>query len=95
MADTENKKNTALPEKAESKKPVKAAKKKDKPGFFQRVGNYFRSLKSEIKKIVWSPWDQVRKNTLGVVVVIVAVAIVVGVLDYAFSQAMISLGSLF
>ena len=88
QASVAEKKTDAPAPKAE-KKP-----KKDKVGFFKRIANAFRSLKSEVKKIVWSPWNQVRKNTLVVVVVIVASAAVVGVLDYAFSQGLIALGAL-
>lgn len=96
MADLENANNEKVPAKVEEKKSSKPAKvKKDKPGFFKRIGNYFRSLRSETKKIVWCPWDQVRKNTAVVVVVIVAAAVLVGVLDYAFSQGLILLGNLF
>ena len=77
-------------------KAVKAEKKpkKDKVKLSTRIATAFRSYKSEVKKIVWSPWNQVRKNTLVVVVVIVASAAVVGLLDYAFSQGLIALGAL-
>ena len=61
----------------------------------EKVGKFFRSLKSEVKKVVWLPWDQVRKNTIVVVIVVIAVAVVIGVLDYAFSQGIINLGKLF
>jgi preprotein translocase SecE subunit len=90
MADLENK-NTSASEKA-----VKAEKKpkKDKVKLSTRIATAFRSYKSEVKKIVWSPWNQVRKNTLVVVVVIVASAAAVGLLDYAFSQGLIALGAL-
>ena len=96
MADLENKNTNASEKPAKAEKAAKAEKKpkKDKVGFFKRIANAFRSLKSEVKKIVWSPWNQVRKNTLVVVVVIVASAAVIGVLDYAFSQGLIALGAL-
>ena len=60
----------------------------------EKVGKYFRSLKSEYKKIVWSPWNQVRKNTLVVIVVVVAVALLIGIADYIFSNGIRSLGNL-
>ena len=61
----------------------------------EKVGKFFRSLKSETKKVVWLPWDQVRKNSIVVIIVVVIVAIVIGVLDFAFSQGIINLGTLF
>ena len=47
-----------------------------------------------MKKIVWSPWKQVRKNSLVVIVVVVVLAAVVCLLDLAFSQGILTLGSL-
>ena len=60
----------------------------------EKIGKYFRSIKSEFKKIVWSPWNQVRKNTLVVVVVVVAIALIIGIADYIFSNGIRSLGNL-
>ena len=61
----------------------------------EKVGKLFRSLKSETKKVVWMPWDQVRKNSIVVIIVVVIVAIVIGVLDFALSQGIINLGTFF
>ena len=60
----------------------------------EKVGKFFRGLKSEFKKIVWSPWEQVRKNTIVVVVIVVAVAILIGLLDTIFHEALVALGKL-
>ena len=55
---------------AEEKKkatPVKntnAVKKEEKKlGFFQRIGKWFRELKSELKKVVWPTPKQLATNT--------------------------------
>jgi len=61
----------------------------------EKVGKLFSGLKSELKKIVWTPWNQVRKNTLVVLVVIIAAAIVIGVLDLLFHNGIVELGKLF
>lgn len=60
----------------------------------EKVGKFFRSIKSEFKKIVWSPWNQVRKNTVVVVVVVVAIALIIGIADYIFSNGIRSLANL-
>ena len=83
--------NKKAPEAAE-KQPNPA--KKDKKPFGERVGHFFRSYVSEIKKIVWCPWKQVRKNSLVVLAVVIAVAIVICALDIAFSKALLGLGTL-
>lgn len=61
----------------------------------EKVAKLFRGLKSEIKKIVWTPWNQVRKNTLVVLVVIISAAILIGLLDFLFSKGIFTLGKLF
>ena len=55
----------------------------------------WNKYKSEVKKIVWPSWKQVLKNTLVVLVVVVICAIIIGALDYAFSQGIIALTKLF
>jgi preprotein translocase subunit SecE len=63
----EQKKRGSAPSKA-----VTAVKKDDtKPGFFKRVGRWFREMKSELKKVVWPTSKQLTKNvgiSLGVMV---------------------------
>ena len=61
----------------------------------EKVGKFFRSLKSETKKVVWLPWNQVRKNSIVVIIIVVIVSVVIGLLDFAFSQGIINLGTLF
>ncbi|MCR5090486.1 MAG: preprotein translocase subunit SecE [Oscillospiraceae bacterium] len=60
--------------------PAKAAvavKKDDtKPGFFKRVGKWFREMKSELKKVVWPSKTTLIKNSgisLGVMVIFAVV----------------------
>ena len=51
-----------------------------KENIFKRIARYFRELKSELKKVVWSTPKQVAKNTL----IVVACVLVVGVFSWAF-----------
>lgn len=87
MADLENKKANN-PE----TKPVK--KKSDKPSLGSRIKSFARSIKSEVKKISWSPWTDVKKNTFVVVVVIVVCAVALAVVDVVFSEGIKLLGKL-
>ena len=88
MADLENKKANN-PE----TKPVK--KKSDKPSLGSRIKSFARSIKSEVKKISWSPWTDVKKNTFVVVVVIAVCAVALAIVDYVFLQGITALGKLF
>ena len=73
-------------------KAVTAVKKDDsKPGFFKRIGKWFREMKSELKKVVWPTWSQVVNNTLVVIVVSVIFAIVIGLIDYLAYKGVLAL----
>ncbi len=87
MADLENKK-------ANNPETKNVKKKSDKPSLLSRIKSFGRSIKSEVKKISWSPWTDVRKNTLVVVVVIVVCAVALAVVDIVFSEGIKLLGKL-
>ena len=86
MADKEKVVATEKPDKPEK---VKKEKKKG------RIKEAWRGFKSETKKIVWPTWKQVLKNTLVVLVIVLAFVVVIGILDYAFSHGMQALTDLF
>ena len=60
----------------------------------EAVGKWWRSYKSELKKIVWYPWNDVRKGTIVVVVVVVGLAALIGLLDFAFFKGITGLGKI-
>ena len=67
----EEKKTNAAPVKA-----VAAVKKDDaKPGFFKRVGKWFREMRSELKKVIWPTRKQLINNTVVSVVVMLVSAL--------------------
>ena len=75
----EEKKVTTAPAKA-----VTAVKKDDaKPGFVQRIGKWFREMKSELKKVVWPTPKAFMKNTAVSLGMMFASAIVMWVFDEA------------
>ena len=58
-------------------KAVTAVKKEDvKPGFFKRVGKWFREMKSELKKVIWPTGKTLMQNTLISVGVMLVSAVV-------------------
>ena len=77
------------------KTEVKPAKKKSgKPGFFKRIGNFFRDYKSEMKKIVWYPFKDVVRDTGVVMVSLVISGVVIGILDLVFTKLILFLGQI-
>ena len=65
-----------------------------KPGFFKRIGNFFRGYGSEMKKIVWYPFKDVVRDTGVVMVCLVASGVVIGVLDLVFTKLILFLGQI-
>ena len=60
-----------------------------------KIPTWWKGLKSECGKITWCPKEKLRKNTFVVVIIILAIAVAIGVLDFVFSRGMILLGELF
>ena len=90
-------KNVKKPEKTAAPATAKVAVKKtdEKLGFFQRVGKWFRDMKSELKKVVWPTPKQTAKGTLVAIVMIVVCAVVLWGFDTAASAAVEALMSIF
>lgn len=99
LENTEVESTSAAPAeetKGKDKKSAKAAKpKKNKPSLASRIAAWFRSYKSEVKKIVWTSPKNVWRNSVMTIVAIVATAIVVGLLDYIFNSGVDGLSRLF
>ena len=67
-------------EQAAQAKKDKKPEKNSKPGFFSRIGKWFKDMKSELKKVQWPTRKQTINNTL----IVIACVIVVGVCIWIF-----------
>ena len=67
----------------------KSAKTEKKPGFFKRTGKKLVKLckdtKGEMKKVVWTPKSELKKNTKLVIASVVAISLAIAVIDTAFT----------
>lgn len=59
-----------------------------------KLAESLRAYKRELKNVTWFSWKNVVRSTVFVIVSIVVVALVIGVLDYAFFQGQYLLVSL-
>ena len=50
--------------------------------FFGAIARYFRELRSELKKVVWSTPKQVLKNTLIVIICVIFVGVFIWLFDF-------------
>lgn len=73
-----------------------AVKKTDeKLGFFQRIGKWFRDMRSELKKVVWPTPKQTLKGTVVALVMMIICAIVLWAFDSAAQAAVKALINIF
>ena len=81
---------------SKSKKVEKKAAKK--PNIFVRLWNKLcklcKDVVGEMKKVVWTPKDELNKSTKLVLVTVVAIAICIAVVDTFFSWAINSFAGL-
>ena len=69
-----------------AEKETKVKKTNDKPGFIARVGAWFKGLKSEFKKITWSSRKSTFKNFGIVMAIVIASALVIGIVDIGLTE---------
>lgn len=63
--------------------------------FREKVKKFLRVYKSEAKKIVWLPWNQTKKSSIVVVVVLVICAVAICLLDFGLSKGFLAFINLF
>ena len=81
-----------------SKKSKDEKKANKKPNFFVRVGRklakLFKDVVGEMKKVVWTPKDELKKSTKLVLVTVVAVGLAIALVDFSFSWIINSIAGL-
>ena len=94
MADDKKAKKTsekkASDKKTSAKKTTgkKSEKKKSGKNPFTAIGSFFKSVRSEGKKVVWPKPLEVLKNTVTVLVVILILGLIIFGIDQALTQGM-------
>ena len=74
--------------KADAEKTEKAAKKKSKKNPFKSIASFFKSVKSEGKKVTWASGKDVLKNTIVVLIVCVIAGVAIFAVDTVLTQGM-------
>ena len=77
--------NTADTAKVEKKAKTSPKKPNIFSRAWKRICKFFGDVKGEMKKVVWTPKDELSKNTKLVLVTIVVVAAAIAVVDVLFS----------
>ncbi len=66
----------------------KADKKKSGKNPFKAIGSFFKSVRSEGRKVVWPKAAEVWKNTLVVLVVILILGVIIYAIDFGLTEGM-------
>ncbi|WP_019239715.1 MULTISPECIES: preprotein translocase subunit SecE [Enorma] len=78
-----------------SKEKAKAKKKKDKkPGFFGRIRNYFRAVRTEMRRVTWPSKKELVNYSLVVIASLVVVGVVIAVLDFVIGEGLFLISGL-
>ncbi len=65
------------------------------PRFRAWTNKKCREIKSELKNVTWSPWRDVKRNTVLVILIVAAAAAAIGLLDFVFAKSISALSALF
>ena len=87
----ENKETTKVEKPAKADKP---AKKANKPSIVARIKKFCKDVVGEMKKVVWTSKEDLKKSTKLVIVTVVAVALTIAVVDTVCSFIINSLAGL-
>ena len=74
-------KQTDLDQSKKSRDKVNKNTKNNKPSFMSKLKNFFKSLRTELKKVIWPDKDTVKKTTAVVIVIVILVTILVWIID--------------
>ena len=64
----------------------KKAVQKGKTSRLASIGQYFRDVRSEFKKVIWPGREEIISSTIVVLTTLAFFAVLVGVMDFTFSQ---------
>jgi preprotein translocase subunit SecE len=65
-----------------------------KPGFFARLGSYFRDVRSEMKRVVWPNRPEVINSSVVVIITLIFFATFIALTDVVVQRLITALGSI-
>lgn len=77
-ASKEVAKRVAAPKKVEDSKKVTQSQE---PNYIQKISQFFREVKAELKKVVWPPKNQAIASTIVVIILVIIVSSLLGFFD--------------
>jgi preprotein translocase subunit SecE len=81
---------TAVRERTANADSPKAKKDVRRTGFFGRIGNFFREVVSELRKVIWPTRKDLLTYTAVVIVFVTVMTTIVAGLDFGFGKAVLA-----
>lgn len=61
-----------------------------------RTSSYLQDVRGEVRKVSWPTWEDLRKSTVVIIIIILILGAIIGLMDLFFSKLLIDfLGRLF
>ncbi len=57
--------------------------------FAQRSAIFVQDVRAEVRKVTWPTWDDLRKSTGVIIVIVIIIGIIIGLMDFFFSKLLI------
>ena len=54
-----------------------------------RAIDYMREVRAEVRKVTWPTWEDLRKSTGVIIVVVIILGVLIGVMDFLYSRILI------
>ena len=57
--------------------------------FAVKSAEYSRNVRAEMRKVSWPTWDDLRRSTVVIVIIVFIVGMIIGLMDLLFSKLLI------
>lgn len=55
----------------------------------QGTALFLQQVRGEVRRVTWPSWDDVRKSTVVIIILLFIVGIIIGMMDWVFSKLLI------
>jgi preprotein translocase subunit SecE len=59
--------------------------------FAQRSNAFLQDVRAEMRKVSWSSWDDLRRSTVVITILVIVIGVIIGLMDWMFSKILIDL----
>lgn len=57
----------------------------------QRSNVFLQDVRAEMRKVSWSSWDDLRRSTVVITILVIVIGVIIGLMDWLFSKILIDL----